>query len=99
MKPTSPPLARTTDPRSSLRGADYVENSGRLQSQCDMILNALRRWSNCTARELSERTGIDYILLQKRLSVLRKRNLARVTGERLCTVSRTGIPAQVWEAT
>lgn len=99
MKPTSPALARTTDPHSSLRGADYIENSGKLAAQCQAVLDALKTHPMHTARELSVATGIDYYTIARRLPELKRRNLAQVRGERVCTQSRTNIAVQVWEAT
>ncbi len=96
MKPTSPPLARTTDPRSSLRGADHIENSGKLSTQCEQIYQALKLHPMHTARELAIATGIDYYIIQRRLSILESRNKAQRRGERECTVS--GIKVTVWEA-
>ncbi len=96
MKPTSPALARTTDPRSSLRGADHVENSGKLSTQCQQIYEALKDHPMHTARELAIAAGIDYYIIQRRLSILETRNLAQRRGERECTIS--GIKVTVWEA-
>ena len=94
----TPPLARKKDPASSHHGANHVVSSGKLEGQCKQIYDALKKYPLHTPRELAEKTGIDYFLIQKRLSVLYKRGKAARRGERVCTVSRTGLPATQWEA-
>lgn len=92
------PIARNTDPASSHAGAAKMINSGRLEGQCAQVLEALKRFPMHTAKELSRDSGLDYIMIQKRLSVLEGKGLARRRGERKCTVSKTGIEATQWEA-
>ena len=89
-------LSRLGDPLSSHRGADYIRPV--VQSQITQIYEALKKHPRLTARELSRASGIDYYIIQRRLSVLEKRGLAEVAGERPCRVSSTGIPARVWVA-
>lgn len=89
-------LSRNTDPLSSHMGADFIRPV--VQSQIAQIYEALKKHPRLTARELSRASGIDYYIIQRRLSVLDKRGLAEVAGERLCRVSNTGIPARVWVA-
>ena len=89
-------LSRLGDPLSSHRGADYIRPV--VQSQITQIYEALKKHPRLTARELSRASGIDYILIQKRISILKDRDMAEVAGKRPCRVSSTGIPARVWVA-
>lgn len=96
MNRLSPPLSRNTDPISSHRGADYAIRSGLLGRELRSVYHALMKNSNCTAREISRASGLNYFIVSKRLSVLRRRGFARVGRKRPCRVSKTGIPVQVW---
>lgn len=92
------PLSRNSDPMSSHRGADRITKSGKLEGQCKLVYEALKRFPLHTARELSHESGLDYIIIQKRLTVLERRGLAVRRGERRCKVSTTGINVTQWEA-
>ena len=92
------PLSRNTDPMASHRGADHIEKSGQLKSEIEKIHDALKLHPLHTARELSHATKLNYYMIQKRLSVLELRGLARRCGERVCTKSKTGLRVTIWEA-
>lgn len=92
------PLARKTDPASSKAAAEHVVESGKLEGQCQQVYEALKRFPNHTAREISKASGLDYHMVAKRLPVLRDHGRARVVGTRICTESTTGIKTQYWEA-
>lgn len=98
MNSLSPPLSRNTDPASSHEGAVHVVTTGKLTAQLQEIYDALKLHPMHTARELSKASGIDYYLIQKRLSVLEAMGLAARRGKRICTFSKTRIKVQVWEA-
>lgn len=91
-------LSRTTDPASSRAGERYIRKSGALESQCRRIHEALTRHPNHTALELSAKTGLDYYVIQRRLSVLERRGMATRSEMRVCTVGTTGLPVQAWKA-
>lgn len=78
-------------------GADRIVKRRTFQEQLDAIYAALKTYPMHTCMELSRASGIDYYLIQKRMTVLEGRNLAQRRGKRVCMYSTTGIPVQVWD--
>ena len=75
-------LSRRTDPASSAEAAaEYVE-SGHLGRDCRRVLEALRAHPGSTPRELSERSGIDYYVVQRRLTTLEDAGVARAVAHK-----------------
>jgi hypothetical protein len=94
-------LARRSDPATSHAAAYRIVKSGQLDGECKQVYDALKRFTQtepCTPRELAVKSELDYIMISKRLSVLEKKGYAVRRGERLCTVSKTGLMATQWEA-
>ena len=91
-------LAHRRDPRSSHIAAKSILKSGKLKGELKQVHEALTRFPMHTARELSKASGLDYIMISKRLSVLKKMGLANQCRPRVCTASDTGLAACPWEA-
>jgi len=72
------PLSHSTDPITSLEAEDRLRDSGGLNSQKRLVLEAIYDYlyrgyypkEDFTAKELSKATNIDYHLIQRRLSGL-----------------------------
>ena len=69
------PRARRSDPLSSHAAADKMERSGKLNRQCDQVLEAVREHPGSTSRELHALTGLDRHMVARRLPDLEKRGL------------------------
>lgn len=95
---TARQLSRRSDPRPSHAAAQHMVDSGKLEGECKLVYEALKRFPLHTARELSRDAKLDYIMISKRLSVLESKGYATRRGERVCTVSTTGLKATQWEA-
>lgn len=91
-------FAHRRDPVTSKTSAHAIAKSGRIDGECAQILDALKRFPLHTARELARDSGIDYYVIQKRLSVLERNGYAQRRGARVCTASGTGLEATQWEA-
>ena len=85
-------LARNSDPVSSHDAADKVRESGRLENQQKMVLDAVKRWPGSTAKELDGRL-FGQVESHKRLASLcdqgyivkGARRKCRVTGMQVLT--------------
>lgn len=84
------PAVHRSDPITSFKAAEKAPIKG----QALEVLNALKKYPNRTPRELSRDSGLDYHLVQKRLSVLRTNYLAYSNSKRVCEVS--GNECGVW---
>lgn len=96
-------LVHKHDPVTSRTAAHVLVKSGKLEGELKQIHEALKSCNAkykrpVTCRELSVTSGIDYYLIQKRMSVLKRNGKAVDRGEDFCTVSKTGLPAVQWEA-
>ena len=65
------PIARTTDPWTSLAGAVEVTDSGRRRTQADRCLDVVQTRPGLTAGEIGELTGLGNVPAQRRLSDLK----------------------------
>jgi hypothetical protein len=72
---TGPPRARRSDHTSSHAAADRQERSGKAEADMRRVLEAVRMHPGLTSRELSERTGLDYHMVARRLPDLARRGL------------------------
>ena len=69
---------RTKDPETSRKAVNTLSIKG----QCESILKAIKSLNKpFTASELSDFSGIDYYTIQKRLSVLERKDQIQRTGE------------------
>lgn len=87
-----PPASHARDPISSFR----AEPKANIKGQALTLLHLLREHGPATMRELSEATGFDYYVAQKRVSVLYANNLTKKPTIRPCHV--TGNDCQCWTA-
>lgn len=93
---------RPSDPITSVEAAEKMApKAGRATLQA---LFVLKLFANSTASELEDaarkmdpRDKVSDGAVRKRLSDLRAKGLAKVTGKRKCRI--TGMNAQTWEAT
>jgi hypothetical protein len=97
-----PPLARSTDPVTSLRAAARQQASGKVGSGAVIILSVLRRvgqpltyreiWSACTDAERAKL--VEPSTICKRLKPMERSGLVRPGPERACTAG--GAPSREW---
>lgn len=73
----SPPRARKRDPLTSHRAAAKVNEFA--ESHRSRILAAMTE--PVTPREIAERTGMDYVAVQRRMKEIQTLGLAELTGE------------------
>ena len=92
-----PPASATNDPITSYIAERRITRSGKRRNQCEIVLDALRRYPNRTAGELARDTGLDYYMLSRRLSDLGYNHLAAAKAKRQCEAGH-GL-CQVWQAT
>lgn len=74
------PLSHTNDPETSYEAADKMIESGKLNDQEFGVYSAILKYGvyrNFTAKELSEKSGLNYWTIQRRLSGLRQKNKIR----------------------
>ena len=92
------PFAAThrNDPSSSHEAEEKVKGSGKMKDQCEQVFQAIKNHPNCTAGELSERSRIDYQIIQRRVSILERNGLINRRSRRVCAVNRT--KQTVWES-
>ena len=85
------PFAAThrNDPSSSHEAESKVRKSDRMKHQCEQVFQAIKACPNCTAGELSDRSGIDYQIIQRRVSILERNGLIKRQGKRVCSVNHT----------
>lgn len=89
---TLPPASHRHDPETSKR----AERRANISGQALQVYDALLRIGPCAMFELSERTGLDYFICQRRISVIEKNDLAERIGT---TVNPTsGNKCCVWAA-
>ena len=83
-------LSRNTDPDTSKRAAEKLVKSGELSRQENHVWQCIREFycdygdfdgSGFTAKELTQEYGLDYIVIQRRLSGLRNKGWIAKTGE------------------
>lgn len=91
MNLSNSPTSHKNDPITSYKAAD----TANIKGQALQVYEALKRYPNRTARELSEASGIDYYIVQRRLSILRTNGLAKTIGERVCVF--TNRECKVWD--
>lgn len=69
------PRARRNDGDGSHAAADALERSGRAAQQLAAVLDAVRKHTGSTSRELAALTGLDRHLVGRRLPELAARGL------------------------
>jgi len=80
-------LAHKGDPQTSLEAADKMVKSGKLSRQEDLVLRYIKGWNETvnankfTAKNLAF-CGIDYYVVQRRLSGLHNKGKIERTGEK-----------------
>lgn len=79
------PLSHTNDPATSYEAADKMVESGKLNKQEKQVHKAILE--DCFGRDFTARTlafvsGIDYFIIQRRLSGLRQKSKIARTGEK-----------------
>lgn len=81
-----------SDPSTSDKAEESVKKSGKMHHQCEQVYRAIVDYPNCTAGELAKRSGIDYSIIQRRVSILAKNGLIKPnhqTRKRICSVKGT----------
>jgi len=100
---SDPPLARAFDPETSHLAGERLKESGKWQSQKQMVLAWMREHrivdaaSSLTSNELARLSGIRHPTCHKRLPDLRKDGLVTTAVQRECQV--TGEQAWTWRVT
>lgn len=77
------PIAHTNDPQTSYDAGEKAIKSGLIESEMDRIRSAIEKHfsiSDFTGKELAEKSGINYFIVYKRLSVLRSKGEIKLTG-------------------
>lgn len=94
-------LAARADPESSHKAAAELVESGRLGSQCKTVLEALKKEVEpATACEIAKNSGLDRIMVSRRLPDLEKVGLVKRCGQRECKASQPRKSVQeTWSAT
>ena len=77
-----PSIARQDGPASSKEAAQKMNESGKRQSDCEQVLDLVRRWPGVTTEELSSLSGWTKHDLGRRLSDLFRKSRVRRTGGR-----------------
>lgn len=78
-------LVRKTDPQTSKDAARKIVESGALNRQEDEVWRMLKGFDcdeGLTMRELSELSGLDYFMCQRRISGIFRKNKAKIVGEK-----------------
>lgn len=89
--------ARRSDPVTSHQAADEVERSGRVVSQQQRVLAAVRAFPGRTSRELAAEARLDRYMVARRLRELVRAGLLPEPGApRECALG--GGPALTWRA-
>jgi hypothetical protein len=89
--------ARSSDPDTSVEAAHELVSSGRLNSQCRAVLDALRRLDGSTSAELGQTIDLgenSRHVAGRRLPDLERRGLVRRGDPRKCRA--TGRRALTW---
>ena len=89
--------ARRTDPESSHEAAAELVESGRVNDQCQRVLEALQRFDRTTSAELAWHSGMDRFVVARRLPDLERKGLAKKGGYKHCPVG--GRKAVWWTVT
>lgn len=87
-----PPASHKNDPDTSKQ----AEKKAPIKGQALIVLNNLRSYQPCTMFELASWARLDYYMLQKRISVLEKNNLAVRDGTKKNPA--TNNQCQIWKA-
>lgn len=91
-------LARATDPQTSHAAATDLVHSGALASQCQQVLDALKKATEpITAGEIEKLIGMPKHIVMKRLPDLARKGLAERCGQRECRTYHTAMTT--WRAT
>lgn len=91
-----PPLARKNDPVSSYIAGEEHLRSGKMFTQRQRVLQALRQHGPATGAELGLVMAGDRYAAHRRLAELERFGLAERAGFRKCNVTRQ--KCQVWKA-
>ncbi len=81
-------LSARSDPPSSDVAAERLEKSGRRKTQKARVLEALRKRPGCTSAELAYGSGLDRVMVARRLPDLAFDGKAIQGDEKLCTITR-----------
>lgn len=95
---TFPPSVRKSDPLSSYEAEQRITKSGARQTQCEIVLDGLRRYPRHTSAELARRLGLDRYMVARRLADLADEKIGKarkIEPGRTCGVS--GKRAVTWE--
>ena len=87
------PRARSDDPLTSFQAAVKIERLARRQKEC--ILAALKFDPRSTPGELAARHGLDYYVIQRRMSELEREGKVVRLPARTCAARKT--KATVWD--
>jgi len=80
------PVSHRGDPATSREAAEKLRRSGRLQTQRQAVLEALRQCDRATHAELGAFMGTHWLTPARRLPELERAGLVRKGEPRICTV-------------
>lgn len=89
------PVAHRNDPLSSYEAGEKNKRESNAKQQTQVYL-AICDNEGCTARELSVKTGLDYYMIQRRVSQLINRDLICRGEPRLCRYGDSGIKVSTY---
>lgn len=91
------PATRRTDPTTSHDAEIRATRSGLRAGHQRAVLDAVRKYPNCTSRELAQRAGLDRYAVARRLPELVTAGYVDRGSKRACSVACT--PAVTWHPT
>ena len=91
------PSCHTDDPGTSFDASDRLAKSGRLHTQRQAVLEALRQCDGATHAELGAFMGVHWLTPARRLPELARLGLVRKGEPRICRVK--GSKCTTWWAT
>jgi hypothetical protein len=80
------PLAHRGDPQTSRDAAEHLQRSGRLATQQQAVLEALRQCDGATHAELGAFMGLHWLTPARRLPELERAGFVRKGEPRICTI-------------
>ena len=83
-----PPLARASDPKTSHEAADKLIESGRHRKLLERVVDLVRRFPNCTTRELGTKSDLSEHDIGRRVGEAATMGLVIRGDPRECTVTR-----------
>ena len=88
------PLHRRDDPETSIGAIERFHESGKRKTQCDLLLEAIRRREGMTAAEIGAEVGLTQVQANRRLPDLMNDGLVRQGETRPCLI--IGNPCVTW---